>query len=297
MLNEWEEFKQYTGKLTYASTRKSDNSFLGRFTYDTIMKFEGLSRVLTIIVRGYLYHDRDGSLLPYPDDGRIAYAERALLAWCSVPDTKKAAPKEAWQYQSDFRNLYNEFPELVKKNGRGWFISHAHSVANYIIKNPDKVMQSYIAKAEALRKGYDAEWRKRVVQMQTPLLATTTKGAWVIKLEGIVAEALELGPLRKQKVRISDELWDKLHSVLDAKIPDEIISTLIGYYIANRQEDTDWIVLPVSSFDAYLGTSFGRRWLRMIPGSVLERSEQSFGVCRYLIKPEYCEGAEIVEAK
>ena len=89
MLNEWDEFRQYTGKLKYTSKGKRDNSFLGRFTFDMIMEFEGLARVLTIVARGYLFHDSDGNTLPYPDDWRIAYAERALLAWCSIPDDYK----------------------------------------------------------------------------------------------------------------------------------------------------------------------------------------------------------------
>ncbi len=296
MLNEWEEFRQYTGKLKYTSARKSDNSFLGRFTFDTIMKFEGLARVLTIIARGYLFHDRDGSTLTYPDNERIAYAGRALLAWCSIPDTKKAAPKEAWQYESDFRWLHDEFPELVKASGKGWFYTHVHAVKDYIIKHQDMVMQGYIGKAKDIKSGFDKEWRKRVVQLQISLLDMTTKGAWVIKLEGIIAEALELGSLRKQEVVISDSLWEQLHSVIDRKVPDDIVSTLIGYYIANRQEDTDWVVLPVSSFDAYFGTtSFGRRWLGKIPESVMKRSDQCLGVSRYLIKPEYLDGAEIID--
>ena len=299
MLNEWDEFRQYTGKPKYTSKGKRDNSYLGRFTFDMIMEFEGLARVLTVVARRYLFHDRDGSTLPYPDDGRIAYAERALLAWCSIPDdTKKAAPKEAWQYKSDFRHLHDEFPELVKANGKGWFYNHAHAVADYIIKHQETVMQSYIDKAKTIRTGFDAEWRKRVVQLQIPLLDLTTKGAWVLKIESIVAEALELGPLRKQEFVISEDLWERLHSVIDKKVPDDIVSTLIGYYLANRQEDTDWVVLPVSSFDAYFGTtSFGRRWLGKIPESVLERPAQCLGVSRYLIKPAFLDGAEISEVK
>ena len=62
MLNEWDEFLQYTGKVSYVSANKNDNTYLGRFTFDTILKFEGLSHVLTIIARGFLFHDRIGAL-------------------------------------------------------------------------------------------------------------------------------------------------------------------------------------------------------------------------------------------
>lgn len=49
MLNEWEEFLQYTRPVTYTATGKRDTTYLGRFTFDTLMDFEGLTRVLTII--------------------------------------------------------------------------------------------------------------------------------------------------------------------------------------------------------------------------------------------------------
>ena len=40
--------------------------------------------------------------------------------------------------------------------------------------------------------------------------------------------------------------------------------------------------LPVANFDAYFGTtSFGRKYLKQIPETVLERSETGFGLCRY----------------
>ena len=61
MLNEWDEFRQYTGKPKYTSKGKRDNSYIGRFTFDMIMEFEGLARVLTTVARGYLFHDRDGN--------------------------------------------------------------------------------------------------------------------------------------------------------------------------------------------------------------------------------------------
>ena len=119
----------------------------------------------------------------------------------------------------------------------------------------------------------------------------------MLKIENIIAEALEAGPLRKQNIIVSDDLRERLHSAVEGKVPDEVLGTLIGYYIANRQEDTDWVVLPVSSFDACFGTSFGRRWIRLIPETIIERSSQSFGVSRYLIRPEFLDGAEVAEAE
>lgn len=79
MLNEIEEFQAYTGKPVYKCSRKRDLSFLGRFSFEMMKDFTGLSRVLTIIARGYMF--RNGA----PD---VDHARRALCAWCSIPDKK-----------------------------------------------------------------------------------------------------------------------------------------------------------------------------------------------------------------
>ena len=55
---------------------------------------------------------------------RIAYARRALCAWCSAPEKSKTAPKDEWQFRTDFSELRTEFPELVDADGTGWFLRH-----------------------------------------------------------------------------------------------------------------------------------------------------------------------------
>ena len=52
MINEWEEFCAYTGTVSYTASRKSDTTWLGRFTFATILEFEGMARILTILARG-----------------------------------------------------------------------------------------------------------------------------------------------------------------------------------------------------------------------------------------------------
>ena len=125
MLNEWEEFRAYTERPAYTSTGKRDTAYLGRFTFDMLLDFEGLTRVLTIIARGYMWQSNE------PDIDR---ARRALYAWCSVPDSKKASPREGWQYRTDFGDLHSEFPELVDENGGGWFYRHIHGVCDFVRK-------------------------------------------------------------------------------------------------------------------------------------------------------------------
>ena len=138
MLNEWKEFQDYTGAVNYTARNKQDTTYLGRFTFDTILDFEGLNRVLTTLARGFLFHNENGSPVKAPRE-RIDYAKRGLCAWCSVPSSKNATPREAWQFGSDFGDLHSEFPSLVDENGSGWFHRHVHRVAAFVRENPERV--------------------------------------------------------------------------------------------------------------------------------------------------------------
>ena len=102
MLNEWQEFLDYTGAVTYTAAGKNDTTYLGRFTFDTLLDFEGLTRVLTILARGYLFHGAEGSILQGDPRSRIDYARRALCAWCSVPDKKLPRPRRRGSSRQTF---------------------------------------------------------------------------------------------------------------------------------------------------------------------------------------------------
>lgn len=285
MLNEWQEFLDYTGKVSYTVRSKSDTTYMGRFTFEAFLDFEGLSRVLTILARGYLFHDREGNLLPEPRS-RIEYARRALCAWCSVPDSKKAAPKEERQFRSDFRELHEEFPELVDKSGGGWFYNHVHAVERFILQHPDAVRKNMAEKAAALRR-FDEAWRKKVIQYQIPIFSPDTEGQWTLRFDDVIAETLELGPLRSMEAELPSELVEQLKAVQPKGVPLEVLTTLVAYYMANRQEDTDWVPLPVASFDAYFGgKTFSKKYLKAIPTEIMERTFIGYGVSRYRVKRE-----------
>lgn len=272
MLNEIEEFKAYTEKPVYKCSGKRDLSFLGRFSFEMIMDFIGLNRVLTIIVRGYMF--KNGS----PD---IEYARRALCAWCSIPDKKTAAPKEEWQFRTDFSDLHEEFPELVDKKGQGWFYRHVHKIERFITKNSDKMSKTTLSKSEPLRKKFDSAWRDKVKQFQIALYSSETKGAWVLRFDDILADALELGPLTDKSFSFSDDEKAYIAAQLPDGLPYEIAETVLAYCIVNKPDDSDYVVLPVANFDAYFGsTNFSRKWFNLFPDTLLEREKQSFGVCR-----------------
>lgn len=118
MTDEWQEFQAYTHFPRYAAAHKRDTSFFGRFTLEMLLDMnKGFAQVFTILARGYLFHEKDGTLVHDPYD-RIGYARMALCAWCSVPKNAEGTA------QVDFRELHGLFPELVTADGRGWFYRH-----------------------------------------------------------------------------------------------------------------------------------------------------------------------------
>ena len=276
MINETAEFEAYTGKVAYIAESKRDSTYLGRFTYGMLTDFDGLNRVLTIIARGYMWEDSQK-----PDIDR---AKEALCAWCSIPDKKKATPKEEWQFDTDFSYLNETFPCLVDKNGKGWFYRHAHSVIKFVSKNPDKVTKSSVANSQKLKLIFDREWKEKVLQLQIPLSSKNTKGAWVLRFDDILANALVLGLLKNNEQTLPEHLLKRIEDCKDAEIPKDVILSLLQYYFANKEADTDWVVLPVINFDAYFGTSsFSKKWLNKLPAELFEKQSR-YGVCRYRVK-------------
>ena len=285
MLNEWQEFLDYTGPMVYQASSKKDTTWLGRFTFEALRDFSGLSRILTILARGFLFHGPDGAVLEDEPRGRIDYARRGLCAWCSVPE--RAGAKPEWQYRTDFGLLYEEFPTLVGEDGRGWFCRHFHAAMAFARNNPKVVRKAYFEAAGDLDKKFDAEWRKKVRQFQIPLLSSSADVAWIIRFDDVIADALELGSLRRGAVDLPDDLLAKIEAMRPEKLPAEVIQTLIAYYIANKQENSEWLVLPVANFDCWFGdTNFGRKYLSLIPEGIIQRSS-SFGVSQYRVLPDY----------
>ena len=106
----------------------------------------------------------------------------------------------------------------------------------------------------------------------------------MLRFDDILADALELGALRKDEISLTHEEIETVAALTPKDIPTEVIHTLIAYYRANKPEDSDWVVLPVASFDAFFGsTTFSHKWLVKIPDTILTREKQSCGVCRYRV--------------
>ena len=276
MTNEWLEFKAYTDKPTYFSSGKRDFSYLGRFHLKAILDLEGLGRILTIIARGYLFHDKDGNVLKDDAYSRIEYARKALCAWCSI-DTKESS-------DVNFAHLSSEFPELVSETGEGWFCSHIKGITKFAKKNTSLISANSMKTISAISKGFTKMWTKKVKQMQVPPFALNTKGAWVLRFDDIIADALELGPLQILETELPPHIAKKLESMDLNGVPYDVVSEVICFCIANKRDNNDWVHLPVANFDCYYGnTNFSKKWLSKIPDTILER-EVASGVSRVKFK-------------
>lgn len=274
MTNEWLEFKAYTEKQKYSAASKHDLSYLGRFSFKTITDFEGFGRILTVIARGYIFNNKNGSLFDGDPYTRIEYARNALCAWCSIPDKNDDAPFV------NFGELSADYPELVNSKGEGWYYRHIQNIVKFVKKNPTYISEKAKTIVVGIGKGFKTDWKKKVRQLQVPIFALNTKAAWALRFDDIIADALELGALRMEEYILPPEKYEVLQSIGLNGVPLEVVCDVVSFYEANKTDTGDWVVLPIANFDCYYGnTNFSKKWLSKIPDTILTR-EVSNGISR-----------------
>lgn len=280
MLNEWEEFSAYTTFPVYKADGKDDTSYMGRFTFPMLLKLEGVHRILTILARGYLFRVGGSGY------DRIDYARRALLAWCSLAEakTKKAPDPNDPRLRVNYGEYAAEFPELVTPEGEGWLVRHVDSIIAFVEAHPGVVRKGVSEKVLALKKGFRIQWAKKVRQMLVPTFAPNTKGAWVLRFDDILADALELGPLQNKDFDLPEETVRQLAALTPAGVPAEAVILLYKYYAANREEGRDNVLLPQQNFNAWFGnTNFSQKWAVALSRTLIEKKVLD-GVSKYTIR-------------
>lgn len=115
MTNEWLEFKAYTDAPVFLAENKQSTAFIGRFTVRMIKQNKGFNRIFTILARGYLFHNANGTLLTDDPYERIDRAREFLCAWCSLP--YETVTNKVLKIHTSFPELHNEFPNIVDENG------------------------------------------------------------------------------------------------------------------------------------------------------------------------------------
>ena len=115
MTNEWLEYKAYTDTPVFLAGSKQSTAFMGRFSTTIIKKNKGFSRIFTILARGYLFHNSDGTLRTDDPYERTEEARCFLYAWCSLP--YEVVTNKALKFHTSFPELHSEFPDIVDENG------------------------------------------------------------------------------------------------------------------------------------------------------------------------------------
>ena len=140
-----------------------------------------------------------------------------------------------------------------------------------------------VTKAQALKAGFRAQWAKKVQQMLIPPFASNTRGAWVLCFDDILADALELGPLKNKDLELTEDVLQRLTELTSKGVPIEASVMLYKYYAVNKEDDQAYVVLPQQNFNARFGsTAFSQKWVAALNGKVIEK-KSSEGVSKYRI--------------
>ena len=278
MTNEWLEFKAYTDTPVFLAESKQSTAFIGRFTVRMIKQNKGFSRIFTVLARGYLFHNTDGTLRTEDPYERIDKAREFLCAWCSLP--YETVSNKALAFHASFPELHSEFPNIVNEDGAGWYYRYLHSLSDYIKKNKDNVTKKLHCFAEKKTlKAIEVTWANKLIQYQYSIYNNRSSADFPLLFDTAIADALVLGPLRTEAVVLSDEALDKIRSYnVDAKT-ERLMITLAEYYIANKDSDCEWVIMPRTNISAYLGSAtYMEAYESRIPEGFMEKKPEMGGV-------------------
>ena len=183
-----------------------------------------------------------------------------------------------WQFKVSFPEYHEEFPELVDEDGAGWYYRHIHAIADFISANRTKVNKHIHCLAERTKQWED-DWNNKVKQYQVPIFTGTTRAEWALSFDAAIADALELGALRREAVKLTYEQMAYIERIQPLGVPLNVLTTIAEYYIANKPYDSDWCVLPVTNIEAYLGSSaLNKQYMSKIPTEFMQKKETSYGI-------------------
>ena len=278
MTNEWAEFKAYTDSPVFFADSKQSTAFMGRFSTTIIKKNKGFSRIFTILARGYLFHNADGKLRTDDPYARTEESRRFLCAWCSLP--YETVSNKSLAFHTSFPELHSKFPNIVDENGAGWYYRYLHSLSGYIKKNKEDITKKLHCFTEKKTlKAIEGTWANKLIQFQYSIYNNRSSADFPLLFDTAIADALVLGPLRTEAVVLSDEILQKIKSYgVNAKT-ERLMITLAEYYIANKEPDCEWVIMPRTNISAYLGSaSYVDNYEKKMPEDFMEKKPEMGGV-------------------
>ena len=90
--------------------------------------------------------------------------------------------------------------------------------------------------------------------------------------------------MRTEAVELSDEALQKIKSYgVNAKT-ERLMITLAEYYIANKEPDCEWVIMPRANISAYLGSAtYMESYENKMPEGFMEKKPEMGGVSAVMI--------------
>ena len=105
----------------------------------------------------------------------------------------------------------------------------------------------------------------------------------MLRFDDVLADALELGPLQNRDFDLPNDVLQHLTELMPKGVPVEAGVMLYKYYVANREEGREYVVMQNQNFNAFFGTTaFRQKWTAALVGKVIEK-KYSEGVGKYRI--------------
>ena len=128
-------------------------------------------------------------------------------------------------------------------------------------------------------KAIEGTWANKVIQFQYSVYNDRSSADFPLLFDTAIADALVLGPLRAEEVVLPDEILQKIKAYgVNAKT-ERLMITLAEYYIANKEPDSDWVIIPRTNISAYLGSAtYMEAYESRIPEGFMDKKAEMGGV-------------------
>ena len=140
-------------------------------------------------------------------------------------------------------------------------------------------MTPYCFAEKKTLKAIESTWANKLIHFQYSIYNDRSSADFPLLFDTAIADALVLGPLRTEAVILPDETLNKIKAYgVNAKT-ERLMITLAEYYIANKEPDSDWVIIPGTNISAYLGSAtYFEAYEGKIPKGYMEKKPEMGGV-------------------
>lgn len=175
-------------------------------------------------------------------------------------------------------------------------MQHVNNIAAFVKASPKLVTKNVLDNVKQIMETFAEDWKKKVIQFQIPLYTESTKSDWLTLFDDVLADALELGPLRSFRADVSEKDSAYIQSLLPKGMSLSEAIEVIAYYKINKMEGTDWALYPSIHFEAYFeNTNFTHKYQSAFFKTFGRKTEEHCGVARYRIFENIADRVNVTE--